>query len=100
MPAARLANNRTICRNSHDPGIAKGGTTSAPSDDALGRIPDEKSKDEGVQVKGDAVDDRPRGLRLAVIVAALLLSIFLVSKLHMSLRWAIRRGGWAKSHEI
>ncbi|RWA10014.1 hypothetical protein EKO27_g5073 [Xylaria grammica] len=54
-------------------------TLTSPSDDAVGRIPDEKSKDEGVQVKGDAVDDRPRGLRLAVIVAALLLSIFLVA---------------------
>ncbi|KAI0970358.1 MFS gliotoxin efflux transporter glia [Xylaria arbuscula] len=50
-----------------------------PSDDAVDSTPAEKTEDEGAQAESVAVDDRPHGLRLMVIVAALLLSIFLVA---------------------
>ncbi|KAJ3560888.1 hypothetical protein NPX13_g9149 [Xylaria arbuscula] len=51
-----------------------------PSDgDAMDSTPAEKKEDEDAQAESLAVDDRPHGLRLMVIVAALLLSIFLVA---------------------
>lgn len=51
-----------------------------PSDgDAMDSTPAEKIEDEDAQAESLAVDDRPHGLRLMVIVAALLLSIFLVA---------------------
>ncbi|KAI1817360.1 MFS gliotoxin efflux transporter glia [Poronia punctata] len=53
----------------------------APSDDTTENSVTEKPTDEVAQVQDedDMVDDRPHGLRLAIIVAALLLSIFLVA---------------------